>query len=268
MIRNRSIATLLLAACCLIGAGARDARAAAEVHRLNLVLSGIPTSVSASDFNERIGNFNRIYLESRGLEGLQSIHAAFLFDAQMRYFVRPNIAVEMGLGQLRTQSKREFLPALNADIQLRTEILSVPVHVGGAYYLQPYNVGDFRAQAYFGGGFISGVYNRARMQSVATGVDSATNVAANFKVTARGDSPGYYVDAGVHMFFAVRFSVMMSALYRRQVVRQLDGFVQTSTGQLVPIGDLSNFPPQFPLGGLHEFDMSGLGARLAFAIGL
>jgi hypothetical protein len=256
-----------MAAVCLLSARSRDVHAAAEVHRLNLVFSGIPTSVSASDFNERIGNFNRIYLAANGLEGLDRIHTAWLFDTQILYFLRPNIAIEAGVGQLRQQTKREFLPALNADVQLRTEILSVPIHVGGAYYLQPYNVGDFRAQAYFGGGMLSGVYNRARMQSVATGVDSAIAVQANFKVVARGDSPGYYVDAGVHMFFAVRFSVLISALYRRQVVRDLQGFVEVN-GQLIPVGDLGAFPPQFPLGGMHEFDLSGIGARLAFAIGL
>lgn len=266
MIRFRSTALLLLAVC-LSFACTREVHAAAEVHRLNLVISGIPSSVTATDFNQRISNFNRIYLDRAGFEGLKKIHLAWLFDVQMRYFLRPNIALEAGIGQLRQQTKREFLPALSADLQLRTELLSVPIHVGAAYYLQPYNVGDFRAQAYFGGGVLSGIYNRARMQAVATGLDSATTEQANFKVTARGDAPGFYADAGVHMFFAVRYSILVSVLYRHQVVHDLQGFYENRFGTVIPLGALSAYPETFPLGGMKELDLSGVGARLGVAIG-
>ena len=37
----------------------------------------------------------------------------------------------------------------------------MPVHVGGAYYLQPYNQGDFQARAYVGGGLVQYTYTRA-----------------------------------------------------------------------------------------------------------
>lgn len=266
MIRNRWWKWLAPAVCLVLANGARDAQAAAEVRKLNLVLSGIPTSVEAKDFNTRIDNFNRIYLNANGLEGLDKIHYAWLFEAQLRYFVRPNVAVEAGIGQIRQQTKQEFLPTLNADIQLRTEVLSMPVHVGGAYYLQPYNVGDFRAQVFMGGGFLSGFYNRARMQGVAFGTDSAITSQANFKVTGFGDSPGFYVDTGVHMFFASRFSVMLSVLYRSQTVRYPRGTIEQS-GVVVPIGPLSVYPITLPLGGMTEFNLSGVGARLGVAIG-
>jgi hypothetical protein len=246
--------------------GHREAGAAAEVHRFNLVISGIPTSVTAADYNDRLDFFNQ-RLDAQGLEGLKEIKAAFLFDTQLRYFVRPNIAVEMGIGQLRQQSKREYLPTLNANIQFRAEVLSAPVHVGAAYYLQPYNVGDFRAQAYLGGGFLSAIYNRARLEGVASGLDSLTMQAANFKVTGQGDAPGYYLDAGVHMFFALRFSVMISALYRSQVVRDLRGTVRFADGSEVDVERMADIPVLVPLGGMEEFDLSGIGARLAVAIG-
>jgi hypothetical protein len=258
---------LMVGACAVVGAWSHEVHAAAEVHRLNLVISGIPTSVSAGEFNSSVDEFNRINLESRGLEGLNKIHSAWLFDLELRYFVRPNIAVSAGVGQLRQMTRQEYLPALNAQIQLRSEILSVPIHVGGSYYLQPYNVGDFRAQAYMGGGFISGIYNRAKMGGVATGVDSATAVAANYNVYARGDSPGYYVDAGVHMFFPVRFSILISALYRSQVVRNLRGYFKMPDGTEVFLGDPASYPPGFPLSGVEDFDVSGVGARLAAVIG-
>jgi hypothetical protein len=238
---------------------ARDSWAAAEVHRLNLALSGIPTQVGAKDFNERLGDFNRQYLDPQGWEGLKKITFAWLFDAQLRYFVRPNVVVEAGVGQLRQQSKREFLPALQADIQLRAEMLSVPVHVGGAYYLQPYNQGDFRAQAYLGGGFTSLVYNRARIHSVFTFADTTFST----QITGRGDAPGFYVEGGAHMFFAARYSVMLGLIYRNAIVRDMQWIAPN--GQRFRLADL---PPQVPLGGLRNFDVGGVGVKMALVIGL
>ena len=37
----------------------------------------------------------------------------------------------------------------------------MPVHVGAAYYLQPYNQGDFQARMFFGGGLMQYTYSRA-----------------------------------------------------------------------------------------------------------
>ena len=235
---------------CLSG----EARAAATVHRLSLVLSGIPTQVSAKDYNEFLERFNSQRLEPAGVEGIETFSFAWLFDAQLRYFVRPNVAVSAGVGQLRNFSSREFLPGINQDVQLRAEILSVPVHVGGAYYLQPYNQGDFQARGYFGAGFMSLVYNRGRLQQVATGFDSATGVAQNFKLTGQRDSPGYYVEGGVHMFFAVRYSVMLGVIYRSARIRDMQGYVETG-GQRIPVGRV------------FDLDTSGVGVRMGVAVG-
>ena len=262
MIRSRVNLLVLVTWLALFGT-ARSAWAAAEVHRLNVVISGIPTLLDAKDFNERIDDFNRFNLEPFGFEGLTKIHFAWLFDSQLRYFVRQNVVVEAGVGQLRSQTKREFLPALNADIQLRSEILSVPAHIGGAYYLQPYNQGDFRAQVYLGGGFISSVYNRVRIQTVVATPDTVFSG----QVTGKGDSPGYYLESGLHMFFAARFSVLVSAYYRSAVIRDMRG-VFSNGAQEFQVGRLADRPRNFPLGGLKQLDAGGIGARMAVGIGL
>jgi len=239
-----------------LGLAARsgEALAAAEVHRLSLVISGIPTQISAKDYNDFLEQFNRQALAPFGVEGIKKIQFAWLFDAQLRYFVRPNVAVSAGAGQLRSFSKREFLPGIQQDVQLRAEILSVPVHVGGAYYLAPYNQGDFQARAYLGAGFMSMVYNRGRLGQVATGFDSATGVAANFKVTAKRDSPGYYLEGGAHMFFAVRYSVMLGLVYRSAKIRDMQGYLFQGGRRI-------------PLGRLYDLDTSGIGARMGLGIG-
>jgi len=53
---------VVLAAAVALGASAREAGAAAEVHRLNLVISASPTQVAATDFNKDLDQFNRLIL--------------------------------------------------------------------------------------------------------------------------------------------------------------------------------------------------------------
>src|SRR5262245_42622780 len=55
-----------------------DARAAAEVHRLNVVLSAVPTQVKATDFNNVIGDINSTLLEPIGLEPLTTIKLSWM----------------------------------------------------------------------------------------------------------------------------------------------------------------------------------------------
>jgi hypothetical protein len=253
----------LLALVCL----ASEAGAAAEVHRLSLVMSGVPTAISASDFNEQvIGRVNRIVLTPEGFEQVSSIHWGWLFDVQLRYFVRPNVTVEVGVGQLRSQSTRDLLPALNQSIQYRAEILSVPVHVGAAYYLSGYNQGDFQARPYLGGGFISQTYTNARLHAVEAGTDPSTTLrgpyadlpGGTYRVVGRGDSPGYYFESGVHMFFAARYSVLIAVLYRSTVVRDLPvTFEQPQPGGTV------RRVPRDPI----NLDTGGVGGRFGFAVG-
>lgn len=258
-----------LAALALLGAigFARDARAAAEVHRFSLVLSANPTSIIAGDVNDRLGVFNRDVLSARGLEGMDEITFGWFYQAEGRYFVTQNVAVSAGVGQVRSQSKREFLPAISQDIQLRVEVLSVPIHVGGAFYLPPYNQGDFQARAYLGAGFMSLVHNRVRFQQSEVGTDPSTTLAGdygpNYVLTERRDSPGYYGEFGVHMFFPSRFSVMIGALYRSALVREMTGEVE------IPIDDPADpgHKMKVPIGVSGDLDTSGLGLRMAVAIG-
>ena len=226
--------------------------AAAEVHRFNLLLSANPTAVNPTQFNDLLEAFNNFVLLPRDLKGMDKIHFGWLYDAQLHYFVRPNIAVTAGVGQLRSQSKREYLPAIQQDIQLRAEILTVPVHVGGAYYLQPYNQGDFQARVYLGAGFMSLVYNRGRLQAAEAGTDPITTLGGSYTINAMEDSPGYYLETGVHMFFASRISVVVGVLYRSAVIRHMVVYSNDAPFTLPPF----------------DLDTTGVGARLGIGIGL
>jgi hypothetical protein len=227
------------------------AMAAAEVHRFNVVFSSVPTQLEASEFNSLIDNINRTELEPRGLEPLDRINFAWLFDAELRYFVRQNLAASAGVGRIKKSSSQEYLPAIGTSITLSAQITSVPLHAGVAYYLKPYNQGDFQARAYLGAGFMSVVYNRATLQLTESGI--VTGQA--FRITGTNDGPGYYGEVGAHLFFASRYSVLLSGLYRSNEVRNL---VDEDTG--LPLYDVYGRP--------LTLDVGGAGFRMAVAIGL
>src|SRR4051812_3666721 len=155
---------LTLSILALAGLSAGRAFAAAEVHRFSIVLSAVPTNVAMGDYNSGLDSYNTAILAPKGYEGLKHITFSWLFDARGQYFVRPNMAVVLGVGQMRGVTHQEFLPALSSSVNIRSEFLSVPVTVGGLYYLAPYNSGDFQARMYVGGGLLDHVYNRVRFQ--------------------------------------------------------------------------------------------------------
>ena len=231
-----------------------SAWAAAEVHKLNLVLSAAPSEIKGGDLNRNIDYLNRNFLEAAGLEGLDNITYGWLFGAELRYFVRPDWAFTAGVGQLKQQSVREYLPALQQQVQIRQEILSVPVHIGGAFYFAPYNQGDFQARAFLGGGIMSLATNRVTSQVSNTfGGSSVSRI--------NGPGPGFYGEGGVQMFFASRFSVILSGMYRG--AKSSNMVVTEGPEGTVNQPAYNGYAPT-----RYELDASGLGFKVGMAIGL
>jgi len=230
---------------------APDAGAAAEVHRLNLVISAIPSQVRATDFNEMIEDVNRTRLAPYSLEPLHKIKLSWMFDGELRYFARQNLAVSVGVTRLRASTKQEYLPTIGASNTLRSDITSIPIHAGAAYYFTPYNQGDFQARAYIGGGVMNTVYNRASLQWIGIGIVGGEP----FHWTGTNDGPGYYGEVGAQLFFASKLSMMLSGLHRSNEVRNL---VNEETG--APIVNAQ--------GRAISLDVGGTGFRMAVAIGL
>ena len=223
---------------------------AAEVPRFSLALSGVPTQVDAGDFNDAIEFYNKTVITPppRGYDPLPKVTFSWLFDGEFRYFVTRNLAVSTGVGQIRAKSTKEYLPALSEAINVRAEFLSVPVHIGASYYLQPYNQGDFQARMFVGGGLEHYTYSRVSFEQTLFGADSATTaqLGGSFRISSTQDAPGYYAESGVHMFFASRYSVLLSLLYRSGDVL---GLVDERTGQPV-LNPETGKPAGLQVGGL------------------
>ena len=258
----RRIARFALVLAGVLPFAAPDAWGAATVHRFNLVLSANPSSIAATDVNDYIDQYNQVSLESRGLEGLSTIGFGWLYQAELRYFVRPNVAVGVGIGHLRSTTRREFLPRISQRIEVTAEVRTVPVHVGAAYYLAPYNQGDFQARAYFGGGVVALTGNKFEFEQLEFATDSATTLpGGSFRLKGVGESPGYYLEMGAHMFFAARWSVMLGAMYRSAEIRDLE-----MTYENVNTEDFSSTPVE-GIAPSMTLDMSGLSVRMALGFG-
>lgn len=248
-----------LIALALLPIGAGRARAAAEVHRFNLVISAYPTQIVGGDFNDVIDTFNKTALLPRGFESLNEITYGWMFEGELRYFLRQNFAVCAGVGQLRSSTSREFTFGVSDDITVRAEVLSVPIHVGGDYYFTPYNQGDFQARAYVGGGILSLTNTYGRLATVITSSTPGTGGA--FTSRYAGDAPGWYAEVGAHMFFAVRYSVMLGAIYRSAQVQYVGIYSSQIGSTSYPDARLAATNVPFTL------DTSGLGARMSLGIG-
>ncbi len=254
---------------------ATQAQAAAEVHRLNLVLAGIPTQVAGGDFNDAIDYFNKARLTPRGLEELKHPDFTWGYEAELRYFVRQNVAVTAGVSQIRVSQKNEYLPAISQSVDVRAEILTVPIHVGALYYMQAYNQGDFQARAYLGGGLVQYTHTRASFQQTVINPDSVLNYnwsapnhpeyGSNYQYVLTQDAPGAYVEGGAHMFFAARYSMMIAAVYRTGVMRGVRLDKLEAKGNVLSSGPstvATNSKGQ-PM----SLDVGGVGVKFAVGIG-
>lgn len=267
--RSRPGVVLGLVLACLAVLPAGEAWAAATVHRLNLVLSGIPSSIDGGDFNDSIESYNRRLLDPIGYERLKNISFTWAFDGELRYFVRPNVAITAGVSHLRAGERREFLPSITTAVNLHTEILTAPVHVGAAYYLQPYNQGDFQARAFFGGGMLQYTHSRVRFEQTLSMAQydsllvAYTGGSQRFSMTQ--DAPGYYVEAGAHMFFASRFSALVAVTYRNGMLRRMRLEEASVQGQPVGVPYSEVFNED---GSEYQVNLGGVGVKLAVGIGL
>src|SRR5262245_25576237 len=107
----------IFASLLLLGLVARAplVRAAAEVHRMNIVFSAVPTEVRAGDFNDLISQLNDTQLRPNSLEPLDKISLAWLLDGELRYFARQNLAVSVGVSRIRAGAEQEYLPTIGAS---------------------------------------------------------------------------------------------------------------------------------------------------------
>ena len=266
------------AVACLLGAlvCAGQAMAAAEVHRLNLVLSGIPTQVNGGDFNDALKYYNTTIIDPQGYEAMKPVQFTWAYDAELRFFARPNFALTLGITQIRAGESKEFLPAISQGIHVRAEILTAPVHIGALYYLQAYNQGDFQARAYIGGGLLQYTYSHADFVQSLTNPDTSLTrkwtapghpeYGANYSTRLTQDAPGYYIEGGAHMFFAARYSVVLGGIYRSG---QLNGMRvdRVSVAGKVVSDPSSNTVAKNSDGLPYQLDVGGVGVKLAVAIG-
>jgi hypothetical protein len=271
LIRIRRAAVWALVLACAVAGRAPEARAAAEVHKFNLLIAGNPSSLAATKYNDLIQSYNQLVLDPRGYVELKSMHFGWFYQIDGRYFVRPNITVDAGFGSLEASQFKEFLPRIGQSIDIDTKISSDVWNVGTSYYLQPYNQGDFQARMYFSAGLLSLSNVQFKFGKVELGTDSTSSLGDahgvsggralyDFHELGSADGPGWYVETGAHMFFSSRYSVMLGFMYRDMKVRTVD----TALTSFDANGNAFSSPS--PVGSI-EVDLSGVSARMGVCVG-
>ena len=235
---------------------APEARADEQrVRRLGLALFVMPSSLDLQEFNQQIDRLNAetaAFGQPFGSQApIDDIKWDGIFGAELKYFVNRKIAVVGGIGQIKKESKLDLQPVADGQTLIRGYVRSVPIHLGADYYFEPKTSGDFTLRPFVGGGYVKVADTKT---SVGYDLVRPDSTLTDF-TTAYGNGHGFYAEAGIHMMFPSRYSLLVNANYRNASCKMMQDY---DTGQ--PIVDET--------GDLVETDISGFGIRFAVQIGL
>ena len=226
-----------------------------RVRRLGLALFVMPSSLGLQDFNDEIGRLNAETNQFGQPFGSQAaideISWDGIFGAELKYFVKRKIAVVAGVSQVKRESKLDLLPVADGQTLIRGYVRSVPIHLGVDYYLEPKTSGDFTMRPFVGGGYVKVADTKT---SVGYDLVRPDSTLTDF-TTAYGNGHGFYAEAGVHMMFPSRYSLLVNANYRNASCKMMQDY---DTGAVIVDEQGDNV----------ETDISGFGIRFAVQIGL
>jgi hypothetical protein len=221
-----------------------------RVKRFGVALYVMPTGLALDDFNQSVDNLNQ-FTGQQGLAPIDQIHWAAQFGLEGRFQATHHWMLVAGFGQIKKRSELNLIPQVGQSIVVTASILSVPENLGAAYYFNPKTSGDFTLRPFVGGGMIRLVETKAKLGGQAVLADTTFGSFSR----PQGEGGGYYAEAGVHMMFPSRYSIILNGIYRHAKTSRV---YEETTGQLLYNVD----------GSPYELDLSGVGLRLAFQINL
>jgi len=221
-----------------------------RVKRFGVALYAMPTGLALDDFNQKVDQLN-LFTAAQNLAPISQIHWAAQFGLEGRFQATHHWMVVAGFGQIKKESKLDLIPQVGQSIVVIASILSVPENLGVDYYFNPKTSGDFSMRPFVGGGLIRLVETKAKLGGSAVLADTSFS---SFELS-HGEGGGYYAEAGVHMMFPSRYSIMLNAIYRHAKTKYV---YEETTHELLYNADGSPF----------ELDVSGLGLRFALQINL
>jgi hypothetical protein len=221
-----------------------------RVKRFGVALYAMPTSLALDDFNQSVDALNE-FTAAQNLAPISQIHWAAQFGLEGRFQATHHWMVVAGFGQIKKQSELNLIPQVGQSIVVTARILTVPENLGVDYYFNPKTSGDFTMRPFVGGGMIRLVETKAKLGGSAVLADTTFGTFQR----PMGEGGGYYVEAGVHMMFPSRYSIMLNAIYRHAKATRV---YEETTNELLYAPD----------GSPYELDVSGLGLRFALQINL
>jgi hypothetical protein len=245
----------------LVLAQAGTARADEQrVSRLGIAISAMVTTFSPDWVNDGIDRINHdaeVFGSPTNAVPKRVAHmkAAGFFQAEGRFFISDHVVAVAGAGKLSRVSQVEILPGPGQRVLLRGKAIGVPRHLGLAYYFTPHTRGDFTVRPFAGGGFMDVVEAKAR---VGAEFENRDTLIIAF-TRPRGEGPGYYAEAGVHLMLPSNYSFIINLNYHHIKASPLQ--LEGDNGELLGILTKSNGEPE-------NLDFSGIGLRFAVNINL
>lgn len=231
-----------------------------RVSRFGIAISAQVTTLSPSLINDGIDVVNnsvRVIGENNNAipRPISHIKASAFFQVEGRFFISDKLAAVAGFGRISRTSQLELLPGAQRRLLMKAQILGVPRHLGLNYYMTPYTRGDMTLRPYFGGGFMDVVEAHGR---VGAEFESPDTTVSQFQ-RSRGEGPGFYAEAGVHMMLPSRYSFMASINYHHIAANRL--ILEDAHGNT--FGYLTDAD-----GNPEKLDFSGVGLKFAVNMNL
>ncbi len=223
-----------------------------RVGRLGLALYAMPTSLNLHDVNESIDELNSITAQPPfELAPIDKMTWGAMFGAEAKYFVDRNWALVLGFGRISRQSILDLQPQATTSTTVKAKVRTVPRYLGVNRYFAPKTSGDFTLRPFVGAGYMDLVETKVSFGATSTS-DQGT---IGESQTSLGEGNGGYVEAGIHMMFPSRYSVLVNANYRHAKATRL---YDETTGELLLSND----------GDPYSVDVSGFGIRFAVQINI
>jgi outer membrane protein W len=212
----------------------------------------MPTSLALEDVNESIDQLNAITAQPPfELAPIDHITWGAMFGAEAKYFVNRNWALVAGFGRISRQSILDLQPQAETSTTIKAKVRTVPRYIGVDRYFAPSTSGDFTLRPFVGAGYMDLVETKVAFGATST----STTGTIGEQQTALGEGNGGYVEAGIHMMFPSRYSVLVNANYRLAKASRL---YDETTGALLFAED----------GEPYQVDVSGFGIRFAVNINI
>ena len=257
----RHILLSIIAAAILFGGFTTTALADEQrASRLGLALYVGVQTMSPDYINNAIDDVNEFTTppppDGPGLAPIDHISASPIFQFEGRFFISDKLVATLGYGTLGRTESLTLQPQTSQEIIVEGSVNAKTLNTGLDYYFTPHTSGDVTWRPFGGVGFMSVIEGEGRVGGSVMETVPDTTLDDRFE-RFFGQGAGFYVEAGIHLMIASRYSFIGNVFYRNLKMDNVWAVDESGNS----LGPLLNDD-----GSLAEIDLSGIGLRVGINI--